>query len=128
MGVKPLFYYPLPGSGVLFGSEPKAILAHPQADRVVDADWPAGDLHHRPDPGLSLYKGLRAGQRHTVPHQVRRLGGQGAPGRDERGVRRRLLHRHRDHGCREGAPPAGHEQGDQLRLALRRRLGGRVPA
>jgi asparagine synthase (glutamine-hydrolysing) len=28
MGVKPLFYYPVE-DGVLFGSEPKAILAHP---------------------------------------------------------------------------------------------------
>ncbi|HEY7429852.1 MAG TPA: asparagine synthase (glutamine-hydrolyzing) [Streptosporangiaceae bacterium] len=36
MGVKPLYYYPLPG-GVLFGSEPKAILANPLADRAVDA-------------------------------------------------------------------------------------------
>jgi asparagine synthase (glutamine-hydrolysing) len=36
MGVKPLYYFPLP-DGVLFGSEPKAILAHPAADRTVDA-------------------------------------------------------------------------------------------
>jgi asparagine synthase (glutamine-hydrolysing) len=38
MGVKPLYYYPLP-DGLLFGSEPKAILANPLAERVVD---PAG--------------------------------------------------------------------------------------
>jgi asparagine synthase (glutamine-hydrolysing) len=37
LGIKPLFYYPLP-DGVLFGSEPKAILAHPLAVPVVDAD------------------------------------------------------------------------------------------
>lgn len=37
MGVKPLYYYPT-SDGVLFGSEPKAILAHPDVDAVVDAD------------------------------------------------------------------------------------------
>jgi asparagine synthetase B (glutamine-hydrolysing) len=37
MGVKPLYYYPT-GDGVLFGSEPKAILAHPDVEAVVDAD------------------------------------------------------------------------------------------
>ncbi|MEU8680760.1 asparagine synthase (glutamine-hydrolyzing) [Streptomyces sp. NPDC048611] len=30
LGIKPLYYYPTP-DGVLFGSEPKAILAHPEA-------------------------------------------------------------------------------------------------
>jgi asparagine synthase (glutamine-hydrolysing) len=37
MGVKPLYYYPT-NDGVLFGSEPKAILAHPDVDAVIDAD------------------------------------------------------------------------------------------
>jgi len=37
MGVKPLYYYPLHDE-VLFGSEPKAILAHPEAEAVVDAE------------------------------------------------------------------------------------------
>ncbi|MGW0230350.1 asparagine synthase (glutamine-hydrolyzing) [Actinopolymorpha singaporensis] len=37
MGIKPLYYYPTP-HGVLFGSEPKAILANPAARRVLDAD------------------------------------------------------------------------------------------
>ncbi|MGH3975133.1 MAG: asparagine synthetase B family protein, partial [Pseudonocardiaceae bacterium] len=36
VGIKPLYYHPTPG-GVLFGSEPKAILAHPQASRTIDA-------------------------------------------------------------------------------------------
>lgn len=35
MGVKPLFYYPL-ADGVLFGSEPKAILANPNARRAIN--------------------------------------------------------------------------------------------
>jgi asparagine synthase (glutamine-hydrolysing) len=37
MGIKPFYYYPTPG-GVLFGSEPKAILANPAARRVVGLD------------------------------------------------------------------------------------------
>ncbi|GAA3642960.1 asparagine synthase (glutamine-hydrolyzing) [Nonomuraea antimicrobica] len=37
MGIKPLYYYPTP-RGVLFGSEPKAILANPMARRVLDAE------------------------------------------------------------------------------------------
>lgn len=35
LGVKPLYFWPT-SDGVLFGSEPKAILAHPLASRVVD--------------------------------------------------------------------------------------------
>lgn len=39
IGIKPLCYQPTP-HGVIFGSEPKAILAHPQADRSVGlSEW-----------------------------------------------------------------------------------------
>jgi asparagine synthase (glutamine-hydrolysing) len=37
LGIKPLYYYPTP-SGALFGSEPKAILAHPLAHYVINLD------------------------------------------------------------------------------------------
>ncbi|MFI6457888.1 asparagine synthase (glutamine-hydrolyzing) [Streptosporangium amethystogenes] len=37
LGVKPLYYYPT-RDGVLFGSEPKAILANPLARKAVDID------------------------------------------------------------------------------------------
>lgn len=37
MGIKPLYYYPT-ADGVLFGSEPKAILAHPDVTARTDAD------------------------------------------------------------------------------------------
>lgn len=37
MGQKPLFYGTLPGGGLAFGSEPKAVLAHPRIGRDLDA-------------------------------------------------------------------------------------------
>ena len=37
MGQKPLFYGSLPGGGLAFGSEPKAVLAHPEIGRGLDA-------------------------------------------------------------------------------------------
>jgi asparagine synthase (glutamine-hydrolysing) len=36
MGQKPLYYATLPGGGLAFGSEPKAVLAHPQISRELD--------------------------------------------------------------------------------------------
>lgn len=57
MGIKPLYYYPTP-DGVLFGSEPKAILAHPQAEAVVDHDGLRELLSHVKTPGHGGYRGM----------------------------------------------------------------------
>lgn len=60
LGVKPLYYYPT-ADGVLFGSEPKAILAHPSVPKIVDLDGLRGLLSHRlytKPPGWSLWKGM----------------------------------------------------------------------
>jgi asparagine synthase (glutamine-hydrolysing) len=57
MGVKPLFYYPTP-DGVLFGSEPKAILAHPSVRPRVN---PAGFremLVLAKNPERTVYSGM----------------------------------------------------------------------
>jgi asparagine synthase (glutamine-hydrolysing) len=70
MGIKPLFYYPLPEGGVLFGSEPKAILANPLADRAVGADGLREILTIAQTPGISLYKGMRE----LPPGHVLRVG------------------------------------------------------
>ncbi|WP_067181905.1 asparagine synthase (glutamine-hydrolyzing) [Microtetraspora niveoalba] len=57
MGIKPLYYYPTP-SGVLFGSEPKAILANPLAERVVDADGLRELLAFVKTPERAVYRGM----------------------------------------------------------------------
>lgn len=66
MGIKPLFYCPTP-DGVLFGSEQKAILAHPAVRPAVDAEGLAEIMAFAKTPGHGVYKGiheLRPG--HTV--------------------------------------------------------------
>jgi asparagine synthase (glutamine-hydrolysing) len=62
MGVKPLYYAPLPSAaGVLFGSEPKAVLAHPGFRPEIDAEGIA-ELFVQlgtGTPGHAIYRGLR---------------------------------------------------------------------
>lgn len=57
MGIKPLFFYPTK-DGVLFGSEPKAILANPLAPKVVDADGLRELFAQTKAPGWALWKGM----------------------------------------------------------------------
>ncbi|MBW4718505.1 asparagine synthase (glutamine-hydrolyzing) [Saccharothrix obliqua] len=57
MGVKPFYYHRTP-DGVLFGSEPKAVLANPMASRVVDADGLRELLAFTKRPGWSLWKDI----------------------------------------------------------------------
>jgi len=59
LGIKPLFYYTTPG-GVLFGSEPKAILANPLAKTAVDLESMRQMLLlHTRIPGESVWAGIR---------------------------------------------------------------------
>ncbi|GIJ12063.1 asparagine synthase (glutamine-hydrolyzing) [Micromonospora andamanensis] len=58
LGVKPLYYAPLPG-GVLFGSEPKAILAHREFSARVTPEGLAGLLTNLRSPGYAPLRGLR---------------------------------------------------------------------
>uniref|UniRef100_UPI00397CC682 asparagine synthase (glutamine-hydrolyzing) n=1 Tax=Amycolatopsis sp. lyj-90 TaxID=2789285 RepID=UPI00397CC682 len=57
MGIKPFYYYPT-RDGVLFGSEPKAILANPLARKVVDTDGVRELMSMTKTPGWSLWKGM----------------------------------------------------------------------
>ncbi|MGV9293045.1 asparagine synthase (glutamine-hydrolyzing) [Amycolatopsis sp. NPDC003676] len=72
MGVKPLYYYPLP-DGVLFGSEPKAILANPLVPRRVDLDGMAELLDMVKTPEAAVY----AGMSEVAPGQLVRVSGAG---------------------------------------------------
>jgi asparagine synthase (glutamine-hydrolysing) len=68
MGVKPLFYYPT-ADGVLFGSEPKAILAHPSVRPRVNKDGLREILVLAKNPEVTVYSGM-----HEVrPGQVVRV-------------------------------------------------------
>ncbi|MET8682234.1 asparagine synthase (glutamine-hydrolyzing) [Streptomyces sp. NPDC004647] len=77
MGVKPLFYYPTP-DGVLFGSEPKAILAHPEAQAVVNAEGLAEIFAILKTPGHAVFRGMHE----VVPATVVRFGRQGHSARE----------------------------------------------
>lgn len=57
MGVKPLYYYPTP-DGVLFGSEPKAILANPEAEAVVGTDGISEMFAFLKTPGFCPFEGM----------------------------------------------------------------------
>jgi asparagine synthase (glutamine-hydrolysing) len=60
MGQKPLFYAPLPGGGLAFGSEPKAVLRHPDVSRSIDLDSLARYLFYEYIPAPhSIWSGLR---------------------------------------------------------------------
>jgi len=65
MGVKPLYFYPN-SDGVLFGSEPKAIFANPQAPRAVDLDGLRELLVPARTPGKSIWKGMREVEPGTI--------------------------------------------------------------
>jgi asparagine synthase (glutamine-hydrolysing) len=58
LGAKPLCYYPTP-DGVLFGSEPKAILAHPLAKAAVDIRGLQGWFSNVNTPGDLVWSGMR---------------------------------------------------------------------
>ncbi|UPJ76797.1 asparagine synthase (glutamine-hydrolyzing) [Bradyrhizobium sp. 187] len=58
LGIKPLYYYPTE-HGVLFGSEPKAILANRLAERVMDADGLRRTLCSVADPYNTVFRSMR---------------------------------------------------------------------
>jgi len=65
MGVKPLYYFRT-DDGILFGSEPKAILRHPEVEAVVDADGLREIFSIVKTPGHGVLRGLREVRPATV--------------------------------------------------------------
>ncbi|MFF7329546.1 asparagine synthase (glutamine-hydrolyzing) [Streptomyces sp. NPDC008150] len=65
MGIKPFYYYPTP-DGVLFGSEPKAILANPLAPAQVDRDGLRELFTMVKTPGHAVWKGMHEVEPGTV--------------------------------------------------------------
>jgi asparagine synthase (glutamine-hydrolysing) len=57
MGIKPFYYYPT-DDGVLFGSEPKAILANPGTRRVVGLDGLRELFSFSKTPGQAIWEGM----------------------------------------------------------------------
>ncbi|MCQ4298132.1 asparagine synthase (glutamine-hydrolyzing) [Pseudomonas stutzeri] len=76
MGVKPLYYYPT-ADGVIFGSEPKALLANPSVPRRVRADGLREILEMVKTPGHAVFHGMYE----VLPGEVVRV--------DRRGLRKR---------------------------------------
>lgn len=58
LGIKPFYYFPT-GDGLLFGSEPKAILAHPLAERGVDLDGLRELFVISAQPDRAIWAGMR---------------------------------------------------------------------
>jgi asparagine synthase (glutamine-hydrolysing) len=58
MGIKPLYYYPTP-SGVLFGSEPKAILANTLVEPIVDDGGLRELFSFVKTPEQAIFRGMR---------------------------------------------------------------------
>jgi asparagine synthase (glutamine-hydrolysing) len=65
MGIKPFYYHPTP-DGVLFGSEPKAILANPLARRRVTLDGLRELFVMVKTPGHAIWDGMREVEPGTV--------------------------------------------------------------
>jgi len=57
MGVKPLYYFPT-ADGVIFGSEPKALLANPLVPRKVGADGLREIFEMVKTPGHAIFEGM----------------------------------------------------------------------
>jgi asparagine synthase (glutamine-hydrolysing) len=65
MGIKPFYYYQTP-DGVLFGSEPKAILANPAAEHTVTLDGIRELFAFIKTPGHAVWEGMHEVEPGTV--------------------------------------------------------------
>ena len=114
LGVKPLYYDPTQ-HGVLFGSEPKAVLANAEAERVVDADGLRRAMSWVADPHNAIFRGLCE----VPPGHIVRIG------RD--GVREQRYWQLEDTGHTDDVPTTVAHVRELLEDTARRQLISDVP-
>lgn len=118
VGKKPLFVADLPGRGVAFASEMKALFETPGVDLAVRPEAVFDFLTHGVVPGpRTVYRGIR-----RVPPAHRVVYERGRPAREERWWRIRCLPK-----LRIGREEAREEILRRLRRAVRLRLRSDVP-
>ncbi len=108
LGIKPLYYAPLPSGELVFGSELKALLVHPGLDRriepsAVDDYFAYGYI---PDPKTILHGVFKLPPGHTLtvrrasaipePHQYWDVPFRAQPAADERTTAEELIERFRE--------------------------------
>ncbi|WP_257386473.1 asparagine synthase (glutamine-hydrolyzing) [Tahibacter caeni] len=114
MGIKPLYYYPL-GDGVLFGSEPKAILAHPDARARTDRAGLREIFVLARNPERTPYAGM-----HEVrPGQIIRF--------DRDGLRKRRFWKLEAHAHEDDLPRTVERVAELLGDSVRRQIVSDVP-
>jgi asparagine synthase (glutamine-hydrolysing) len=114
MGVKPLYFYPT-ADGVLFGSEPKAILANPLAQRTVDVAGLRELSVLIKTPGHAIWKGMRE----VVPGTIVAV--------DERGIKERTYWRLQSRPHTDGRDASVARVRELLDDVVRRQLVADVP-
>jgi len=114
MGIKPLYYYPL-GDGVLFGSEPKAILAHPDARARADADSLREIFVLAKNPERTPY----AGMFEVRPGQIIRF--------DRHGLRKRQFWKLSSHTHEDDLPRTIERVAELLGNSVRQQIVSDVP-
>jgi asparagine synthase (glutamine-hydrolysing) len=114
MGIKPLYYYPT-SDGVLFGSEPKAILAHPDVRPSADKDSFREIFVLAKTPERTVYTGM-----HEVrPGQVIRF--------DRNGLKKRQFWKLRAHAHEDDLPRTIQRVAELLGKSVEQQIVSDVP-
>ncbi|MFH8838075.1 asparagine synthase (glutamine-hydrolyzing) [Streptomyces sp. NPDC017868] len=114
LGIKPLFYRSTP-DGLLFGSEAKAIFAHPLSRPAIDTDGLREMVAH----SLSIDQPVWAGLRHVPPGAAVTV--------DRGGLRTRPYWRLTAHDHRDSLPETVETVGALLQDGVRRQMVADVP-
>lgn len=114
LGVKPLYYQRL-GDGVVFGSEPKAILAHPDVRARIDEDGLRQVFVLARTPGATPYADIRE----VKPGEMLRF--------DRMGMRSRIFWKLTSHHHQDDLPRTVEHVGELLETSVRGQIVSDVP-